>query len=653
MVCGQERKVVFPFSAIVGHEKAKLALLIAAVNPLVGGVLLRGDKGTGKSTMVRALADVLPEIDIVADCPFNCNPWNPLEMCDWCYHRHVNGENLPVKKVKMKVVDLPLSVTVDRLVGTLDVEKALREGVRALEPGLMAEANRNILYIDEVNLLDDYIADVLLDAAAMGWNIIEREGVSVKHPARFILVGSMNPEEGELRPQILDRFGLVADVQAPMDSETRIGIVKRVEEFFIDPDGFYRKYESKQAELRERVVKARELLYKVEVSDDLLKLLAETVVKLGIRTNRAEIVTVRAAKAIAALNNRKRVNLDDLKKAMELSLPHRLRAHPFEKPPLEKLREALNEADEEDKRGGKKEHHTHKNKSEKNFRSRESQRDLSAVGDLEKVYKPSKEDVRLPPEVKKRVRESVKKSWRGSRSEWKTVINYPHGVAISYVVPKSLENVRDVDLIATMKAAVLRNRWNDCGLKLEREDIRVRVRRTRVPRLTVLILDSSGSMAVARRISLAKKIAWELTERLYVKRDSVALIVFRGKEANVLIPPTRRYIDVVDALKTVPTGGRTPLSDALYKLLTLAKTVKMKNPWTQVKAILITDGKANTCLGLAKSLKEEIENLSKALAKLGVNMEIYDTRPVGVMEFSKSYIDLIASICNATVYRAG
>jgi len=269
------------------------------------------------------------------------------------------------------------------------------------------------------------------------------------------------------------------------------------------------------------------------------------------------------------------------------------------------------------------------------------------------VYKPSKEDVRLPPEVKKRVRESVKKSWRGSRSEWKTVINYPHGVAISYVVPKSLENVRDVDLIATMKAAVLRNRWNDCGLKLEREDIRVRVRRTRVPRLTVLILDSSGSMAVARRISLAKKIAWELTERLYVKRDSVALIVFRGKEANVLIPPTRRYIDVVDALKTVPTGGRTPLSDALYKLLTLAKTVKMKNPWTQVKAILITDGKANTCLGLAKSLKEEIENLSKALAKLGVNMEIYDTRPVGVMEFSKSYIDLIASICNATVYRAG
>ena len=649
MVCGQERKVVFPFSAIVGHEKAKLALLIAAVNPLVGGVLLRGDKGTGKSTMVRALADVLPEIDIVADCPFNCNPWNPLEMCDWCYHRHSQGENLPVKKVKMKVVDLPLSVTVDRLVGTLDVEKAIKEGVKALEPGLLAEANRNILYIDEVNLLDDYIADVLLDAAAMGWNIIEREGVSVKHPARFILVGSMNPEEGELRPQILDRFGLVVDVQAPMDPETRIEIVKRVEEFYADPDAFYRKYEAKQIKLRERVVKARELLSKVEISEDLLKLLAETIVKLGVRTNRAEIVTVRAAKAIAALNGRIRVNLEDLKKAMELSLLHRLRAHPFEKPPLEKLREALNEPEREDKE----EHHVHERKRERNQGSSSGIQNLDAVGGLERTFKPSGEDVYLPPEARKRVGESVKKSWRGSRSEWRTVVNYPHGMAISYVVPKSLDEVVDIDLLGTIKAAALRSQRSGRVFKLEKEDIRVRVRRTRVPRLTVLLLDSSGSMAVARRISLAKKIAWELTERMYVKRDSVALIVFKGREASIVVPPTRRYLDVIEVLNAVPTGGRTPLSDALYKLLTMAKTVKMKNPWTQVKAILITDGKANVPLGLANSLKEEIGNLSKTLEKLGVEMEIYDTRPSGVLEFSKSYIDLIAFTCNAKVYKAG
>lgn len=205
-------------------DKAKLALLAVAVNPLIGGVLLRGgDKGTGKTTLVRSFADVLPEIEVVADCPFNCDPRDPQLMCDSCYARYQRGERLPVAIKKMRVVDLPpLSITVDRLIGTLDIKRAITEGVRAFQPGLLAEANRNILYIDEVNLLDDYIIDVLLDAVAYGWNIVEREGVSVRHPARFILVASMNPEEGELRPQLLDRFGLIVDVEAPRDQ--RLGL---------------------------------------------------------------------------------------------------------------------------------------------------------------------------------------------------------------------------------------------------------------------------------------------------------------------------------------------------------------------------------------------------------------------------------------------
>jgi len=465
----------------------------------------------------------------------------------------------------------------------------------------------------------------------------------------------MNPEEGELRPQILDRFGLVVDVEAPMDPETRVEIVKRVEEFFADPDAFYRKYEPMQNELRERVKKARELLPKVEIGEDMLRLLAETIVKLGIRTNRAEIVTVRAAKAIAALSGRTRVSLEDLKKAMELALPHRLRSRPLEKPPLEKLRETLKDVSEKGRDESEHEghHHHHHRVESGSGKGASTLRSPPATGSLEKVFKPSEAPVQLPPEVKTRIRERVERAWRGSRSEWRTVINYPHGVVVSHVPPRRVDEARDVDIVATIRAAALRGAWSAEGLRLESSDLRVRVRKTRVPRLTALVLDSSGSMAVARRISLAKRIAQELTERLYVKRDSVALIVFRGREASVVVPPTRRYVEVLEALDGVPTGGRTPLSDALYKLLVLARTVKTKNPWTHVRAILITDGKGNVPLGLAGSLREEVEALSRALAKLGVSLEIYDTRLQGAMELSRSYVDLIASVCGSRVYRVG
>ncbi|MCE4618713.1 MAG: ATP-binding protein, partial [Desulfurococcales archaeon] len=274
------RIATFPFTAIVGLDDAKTALLAAAVNPLIGGVLLRGDKGTGKTTLVRSLANLLPEIKVVADCPFNCDPENPSMMCDNCYRRWSRGEKLPVATRKMRVVDLPLSVTPDRLIGTIDVEKFLREGVKAVSPGLLAEANRNILYIDEVNLLDDYIADLILDAAAYGWNVIEREHVSFKHPSRFILVGSMNPEEGELRPQLLDRFGLVVDVNAPMDPELRAEIVRRVEEYSDDPVSFYKKYEPLENDLREKIAQARKILCEVVIDDELLRAVAEKIAEM-------------------------------------------------------------------------------------------------------------------------------------------------------------------------------------------------------------------------------------------------------------------------------------------------------------------------------------------------------------------------------------
>ncbi|MEM4509183.1 MAG: ATP-binding protein, partial [Archaeoglobaceae archaeon] len=328
--------IFFPFSAIVGQDKAKLALICNAIDPTIGGVLLSGDKGTGTSTMVRAFSQVLPEIEVVEGCAFNCNPYNIAEMCDACRERAERGE-LSVARRKMRVIDLPLSVTLDRLVGTIEISKALKEGIRALQPGILAEANRNILYIDEVNLLEDYIADVLLDSAAMGWNFVEREGISLKHPSKFILVGSMNPEEGELRPQLLDRFGMFVAIEASQNAEERIEIVKRVTEFQKDPQGFYEKYRKQDEKLRASIVKAKEILGEVEIEEELLKLLVETIIQLGIKTHRAEITTAKTAKAIAALAGRKKVSIEDLNKAMELTLPHRLKSRPFQKPQMPQI----------------------------------------------------------------------------------------------------------------------------------------------------------------------------------------------------------------------------------------------------------------------------------------------------------------------------
>lgn len=620
-----ERRTVYPFTAIVGQEKAKLALLCCAVDPTIGGVLLSGEKGTGKSTMVRSLAYVLPEVDVVEGCPFNCNPHNQLEMCDECYAKFVRGEELRPVKRRMRVVDLPLSITVDRLVGTLDIKRAIREGIRALQPGLLAEANRNILYIDEVNLLDDYVADVLLDSAAMGWNIVEREGVSVKHPARFILVGSMNPEEGELRPQILDRFGLYVQVEPLKDPEARAEVVRRVEEFHRDPTSFYAKYEAEEARLRESVVRARELLPSVVVDDDLLRLLAKTVVELGIGTHRAEIVTVKAAKAIAALEGRTRVTMEDLKRAMELALPHRAKSRPLE-PPRQPPQQSP--PPPSPPTGGSR---------------GEGAPRLTASH--ERVYDPVEVDL----DLRGHRPVPVKAQWRsrGSRGCRVTLVGVPHGYPFTYTVPRSEDQLRDLDLVATIVASALRLPKEP--LEVEEPDFRVRVRRHRAPRLSVIVLDSSGSMGALRRMSVAKGVAHRLIEESYVKRDSVALIAFRGLHAEVVVPPTRSYVRVLEAIDGLPTGGRTPLASALASLLVMARRFRAKNRRGVVRAALITDGKAN--VPIAGPLREELERLAIALRGSKVGLEVYDTRPSVGFDPSPSYIDLIARLAGAQVYR--
>lgn len=319
------RRVVYPFTAIVGQEEMKLALLLNVIDPKIGGVMIMGDRGTGKSTTIRALADLLPEIDVVADDPFNSDPNDP----DWLTPGSDAQSRTTVKK-KVPMVDLPLGATEDRVCGTIDIEKALSEGVKAFEPGLLAKANRGILYVDEVNLLDDHLVDVLLDSAASGWNTVEREGISIRHPARFVLVGSGNPEEGELRPQLLDRFGMHAEIRTVKEPTLRVEIVEQRAAFDQNPQEFIQQHQSAQNALQKQLVEAQERLPKVEIDYDLRVKISEVCSQLDVDGLRGDIVTNRAAKAIAALEGRAEVTVDDIRRVITLCLRHRLRKDPLE-----------------------------------------------------------------------------------------------------------------------------------------------------------------------------------------------------------------------------------------------------------------------------------------------------------------------------------
>jgi Mg-chelatase subunit ChlI len=325
-------RLVYPFSAIINQEQLKLALLLNAINPQIGGVLVRGPKGTGKSTAVRALAEILPEVPVVKDCAFNCSPFDPTNMCQDCLTTYQEKEQLPRKTKKMKVIDLPIGATEDRVIGSLDLEKAIKMGIRALEPGILADANQNILYIDEVNLLPDHITDDILDAAASGWNAVEREAVSVAHPSRFILIGTMNPEEGELRPQLLDRFSLHVTITQITDEHQRVEIIRNNLQFGEKPAEFAKKFTEEQEGLKQKIINAKKTLINVEVSETILEVVAHACLALNVDGHRPDIVTVRAAKTLAALENRLQVTPQDIMQIAPMAIGVRTRREGFEEP---------------------------------------------------------------------------------------------------------------------------------------------------------------------------------------------------------------------------------------------------------------------------------------------------------------------------------
>jgi magnesium chelatase subunit I len=346
------QNVIFPFTAIVGQERMKRALVLNAVSPQIGGVLIRGERGTAKSTAARALAALLPEISVVADCRFNCDPAHSDAWCDECRMRSDGGEDLPVTTRRLRLVNLPVSATEDRVVGTLDIEKAIQEGKRYFDAGVLAAANRGILYVDEVNLLDDHVVDLLLDSAAMGVNVVEREGISFTHPARFILIGTMNPEEGDLRPQLLDRFALCVDVHGIATPNERMAILDRHLQYENDPVSFRDQWLEEENRLAGEIVQGRELLEQVHYSRHDLATIATLTANLQVDGHRADLVILKTARAHAAFSGRTSIEERDILLAAELALPHRLRRGPFQESQVslsnieERLEQARSDADQ-------------------------------------------------------------------------------------------------------------------------------------------------------------------------------------------------------------------------------------------------------------------------------------------------------------------
>jgi magnesium chelatase subunit D len=347
-----QEPVTYPFTAIVDLDDLKLALVLNVINPRIGGLLIRGSKGSGKTTAVRSLPQILSKTRKVSGCPFNCSPDDLSNMCETCRNGYSQNGKLEVEEKRMRIIELPLGATEDRVVGSLDVEKAIKMGIGALEPGILAEANQNILYVDEINLLPDHIADDLLDAAATGWNIVEREGISVKHPSRFVLIGTMNPEEGQIRPQLLDRLALSVEVSRIPETKDRIEVVKRNMEFEADPEVFMRKYDSSQEQLKQRIDQARKMLAGIKISDKLVKIICELCLELKVDGMRPDIVIAKTAKTLAAFEGRNDVSPDDVLKAAELTLNHRTREGGFLEPATsQEIRESFVSKLEKEKPG--------------------------------------------------------------------------------------------------------------------------------------------------------------------------------------------------------------------------------------------------------------------------------------------------------------
>ncbi|GAB3160234.1 putative cobaltochelatase [Amycolatopsis stemonae] len=578
----------YPFTAVVGLPDLRLALVLSSISPAVGGVLVRGEKGTAKSTMVRALAGLLPGVDVVDGCRFSCDPAAPDPGCPDGPHDPAPSHRRPAK-----LVELPVGAAEDRVIGSLNLERALGEGVTDYQPGLLAAAHRGLLYVDEVNLLHDHLVDTLLDAAAMGRATVEREGVSVSHAARFVLIGTMNPEEGELRPQLLDRFGLTVEVASSRDPEQRVEVVRRRLAYEADPDGFAAQYADEDAQLAADIEAAQRLLPAVKLPDDALRQIAEVCASFEVDGMRADIVTARAAVAHAAWAGRDEVTTDDVRVAARLALPHRRRRNPFDAPGIseEQLEQALQDAQppepgpEDDGPGSG---------SAPEEAPQEVPQGDAPQGEPQPKQSGGQQKTVGAGETFKakvfRVR-GMGEGERGRRSRAITDSGRTIGVQ-----PPSVRDGRP-HLVATMKAAAphqkVRGR-DGAGLKLRPQDLRFALREGREGNLVLFCVDASGSMGAKARMHEVKSAVLSLLLDAYQRRDKVGLVTFRGNAAELALPPTISVDAAASRLEGLPTGGRTPLAEGLLEAARVLRVEEIRDPRRRPLLVVVTDGRATS-----------------------------------------------------------
>ena len=607
----------FPFTAIVGQESMKLALILNAIVPNVGGVLIRGEKGTGKSTAVRALARLLPDHLVVEGCHFGCDPTDRDALCVDCRRRLAEQGALPSHSRRMRVVELPINASEDRVVGTIDIEAALRTGAKRFEPGVLAEANRNILYVDEVNLLDDHIVDVLLDAAAMGVNTIEREGVSYTHPSRFILVGTMNPEEGELRPQLLDRFGLCVDVEGIRDPDQRVLIAERDAAFKRGDHEFMNEFAAADHNLSRALSEAIAAVKKVKITTGQTRLISSICVEADVLGHRADVVINNAVRALAAYRRHASPSREDIYDAATLALAHRARK------PLN--REAADDTASpersEDQEGSKSQdtEASEPQPSESESTSEATADESQSAADSGQQSAGSDQGVTTggssgqesmadATEMFNLRRIDLPRQRRIRKQGGKRSASQAADRRGRYVRAEPKAKVNDLAIDATVRAAAPmqkeRGRRHGERLMLEREDLRQKVRERKVGNLIVFVVDASASMDAEQRMAATKGAILSLLQDAYVRRDRVAVVIFKNRTAEVVLRPTSSVSLARRRLEKLSVGGTTPLTHGLMAGYKVVKTELLRDPTVRPLLVLISDGRGNISMFKEEPLVE-------------------------------------------------